>query len=311
MDDGAVEMRHLEFFVAVADELSFTRAAERVQAVQSTVSAGIRALEREVGSALFDRSTRHVSLTPTGQALLGQARTAVAAVQEMRAVGARSRGRVRGTLRIGMITNLESLGLPAVVGEFHRTHPDVELSLRTSPRGSTGLLDDVRRGRADVAFCGLPVTELVGVHVQVLRRQPFLALLPPGHALEGADRVSVRDLLDDDFVEMPKGFGNRRIVDDWLAEHALTRRVTMEVPDLTTVPDYVAAGLGVAVVPAQAAQPAQPAQPAHLGAAATVVPLVEPLVWELSVIAREHGRSPAVDAMLAHLLRRLPVGEIA
>ncbi|WP_323097804.1 LysR family transcriptional regulator [Intrasporangium sp. YIM S08009] len=301
-----METRHLEFFVAVADELSFTRAAERVQAVQSTVSAGIRALEREVGSALFDRSTRHVSLTPTGRALLAQARTAVAAVEEMREVGARSRGQVRGTLRIGMITNLESLGLPAVVGEFHRAYPDVELSLRTSPRGSTGLLDDVRRGRSDVAFCGLAVAELVGVHVRVLRRQPFVALLPPGHSLEGADRVSVRDLLGDDFVEMPKGFGNRRIVDDWLAEQALTRRVTMEVPDLTTVPDYVSAGLGVAVVPAQAAPPA-PA--AHTGTAPTIVPLVEPLVWELSVIAREQGRSPAVDALLEHLGRRLPGGE--
>jgi DNA-binding transcriptional LysR family regulator len=301
MDDGYVETRHLEFFVAVADELSFTRAAEQVRAVQSTVSAGVRALEREVGAPLFDRSTRQVSLTPTGRALLPQARAAVAAVQQMRDVGARSEGRVRGTLRLGMITNLESLGLPAVVGDFHRTHPDVELSLRTSPRGSTGLLDDVRRGRTDVAFCGLPVSELGGVLVRVLRRQPFVALLPPGHPLEASDRVSVRDLLGDDFVEMPKGFGNRRIVDDWLADHGLARRVTMEVPDLSTVPDYVEAGLGVAVVPAQAA-------PA--GRAATVptaMPLVEPLVWELTVIAREHGRSPAVDALLAHLARRLPV----
>lgn len=300
MDDGCVETRHLEFFVTVADELSFTRAAEQVRAVQSTVSAGVRALEREVGAPLFDRSTRQVSLTPTGRALLPQARAAVAAVQQMRDVGARSKGRVRGTLRLGMITNLESLGLPAVVGEFHRAHPDVELSLRTSPRGSTGLLDDVRRGRADVAFCGLPVSELGGVLVRVLRRQPFVALLPPGHRLEGSDRVSVGDLLGDDFVEMPKGFGNRRIVDDWLADHALTRRVTMEVPDLSTVPDYVLAGLGVAVVPAQAA-------PAGRAVSVpTAIPLVEPLVWDLTVIAREHGRSPAVDALLAHLARRLP-----
>jgi DNA-binding transcriptional LysR family regulator len=248
-----------------------------------------------------------VSLTPTGRALLPQARTAVAAVQQMRDAGALSRGRVRGTLRLGMITNLESLGLPAVVGEFHRTHPDVELSLRTSPRGSTGLLDDVRRGRTDVAFCGLPVSELGGVLVRVLRRQPFVALLPPGHRFEGSDRVSVGDLVDDDFVEMPKGFGNRRIVDDWLADHALTRRVTMEVPDLTTVPDYVAAGLGVAVVPAQAAPAGRGAVAGQEVVGPIAVPLVEPLVWELSVIARKDGRSPAVDALLAHLARRLPV----
>jgi DNA-binding transcriptional LysR family regulator len=292
MNDGVMDTRHLEFFVAVADELSFTRAAVRVQAVQSTVSSGISSLEREVGAPLFVRSTRHVALSPAGRALLPQARAAVEAVTQMRHLGARAGGRVHGTIRIGMLTNLESLGLPGVLGDFHRQHPDVDLSMRTSPRGSTGLVDDVRRSRLDVAFCGLALDDLVGVHAQLLRRQPFVAVLPPGHPSTGEDAVEVEQLLDEDFIEMPVGFGTRKAVDDWLREAGLRRRVTIEVPDLSTVPAYVAAGLGVALVPEQTARDA---------AGVAVVPLARRPVWDLSVIARRGARAPAVDALLGHL----------
>src|SRR6478735_4100700 len=284
VNDESVDTRHLEYFVAVAEELSFTQAAERLQAVQSTVSSGVAVLEREVGTALFIRSTRHVALTRAGSDLLPRARTALEAVGEMRRLGARATGTVTGSLRVGMLTNLESLGLPAVFGAFHRTNPGVELSMRTSPRGSTGLVDDVRRSRVDVAFCGLALEDLTGVHVQVLRRQAFVVLLPTGHALSAHASVRFDQLLDDDFVEMPVGFGNRKVVDDWLRAAGMRRRVTLEVPDLSTVPAYVAAGGGV-----------------------VVVPLVEHPVWELSVIARREGRSPAVDALLAHLARHLPL----
>ncbi|MCU1538396.1 MAG: hypothetical protein JWP82_2747 [Humibacillus sp.] len=287
-----MDTRHLEFFVAVADELSFTRAADRVQAVQSTVSSGIGSLEREVGAPLFVRSTRSVALTPAGRALLPQARTALEALAQMRRLGARASGRVHGRIRVGMLTNLESLDLPTALGDFHHEHPAVDLSMRTSPRGSTGLVDDVRRARLDVAFCGLALDDLVGVHAQLLRRQPFVAVLPARHPLAGEALVDVQDLLDEDFVEMPVGFGTRKAVDDWLREAGLRRRVTIEVPDLGSIPAYVAAGLGVALVPEQTA----------LGAVGVaVVPLDRRPVWDLSVIARVGDRGPAVDALLGHL----------
>ncbi|MEW1954575.1 LysR family transcriptional regulator [Terrabacter sp. NPDC080008] len=303
-----MDTRHLEYFVAVAEELSFTRAAERLQAVQSTVSSGVAVLEREVGTALFIRSTRHVALTRAGSELLPQARTVLEVVDRMRSAGARATGRVTGSLRVGLLTNLESLGLPAVFGAFHRQHPGVELSMRTSPRGSTGLVDDVRRSRVDVAFCGLASEELSGLHSRVLRRQPFVALLPPGHPLVGQESLRLADLVGDDFVDMPAGFGNRKILDDWLRDSSLRRRVTLEVPDLSAVPAYVAAGLGVAVVPEQTAAsvPAAGTPSVGDGAGAVVVPLADRLVWDLSVIARSEGRSPAVDALLAHLARHLP-----
>lgn len=297
MNTGEMDTRHLEFFVAVADELSFTRAADRVQAVQSTVSAGIGALERQTGARLFERSTRQVSLTPAGRELLPRARAALEAVAEMYHLGALADGQVRGRLRVGLLTNLESLELPTLFGRFHRHHPGVELVMRTSPRGSTGLVDDVRRSRVDVAFCGLAVADLVGVHHLLLRRQPFVAVLPDGHPHAGDAVVSFADLLDDDFVEMPTGFGTRTVADDWLRAAGMRRRVTIEVPDLSTVPAYVAAGLGVAVVPVQTVAGAP---------GVTAVPLAEPLVWELSVIARLQARSPAVDALLRELARRLP-----
>src|SRR3954453_24093852 len=111
MHDGVVDTRHLEYFVAVAEELSFTRAAERLQAVQSTVSSGVAALEREVGTALFIRSIRHVALARAGSDVPRRARTALEAVEQMRIVGSRTTGAVTGSVRVGMLTDLESLGL--------------------------------------------------------------------------------------------------------------------------------------------------------------------------------------------------------
>lgn len=305
MDDDPVEARHLEFFVAVAEELSFTRAAERVHAVQSTVSAGVQALEREIGASLFTRSTRQVTMTSAGRELLPQARAALEAMSQMRAIGSRSRGHVQGAVRVGIISHLESLELPRVLGGFHEAFPMVELSLHTSAKGSSGLLAEIRRGTTDVAFCGLPQTQLAGLFSQLLSRQRFVALLPARHPLAGRARVSLAKLLDDDFVELPMGFGTRHVVDDWLSEKGLHRRVTTEVPDLAMVPDFVAAGFGVAVTPATTDGAASRAR--HPGGeAVAVVPLTEPLVWDLCVIAREHGRSRAVDAVLEHLALNLP-----
>ncbi|MEV4312059.1 LysR family transcriptional regulator [Actinocrispum sp. NPDC049592] len=244
-----METRQLEYFVAVAEELSFTRAAQRLYAVQSTVSAAIKSLEAEVGATLFDRSTRRVTLTPAGQAFLVEARAmldafarAVAAVQDT-ATG------LRGSLRIGTMTGMNVFDLPAVLGVFHQRHPLVDIHVTVSTSGSTGLAEDLRHGRLDIALLGLPETDLTGFTTRPLARRPYLVLLPAEHPLAGRAEIDLHDLIDESFVDTPAGFGNRIVVDRAFERFGVRRRVSVEVDSLFAIPSYVRTGLGVAVTP--------------------------------------------------------------
>ncbi len=244
-----METRQLEYFVAVAEELSFTRAAQRLYAVQSTVSAAIKSLEAEVGATLFDRSTRRVTLTPAGQAFLIEARAmldafarAVLAVQDT-ATG------LRGSLRIGTMTGMNVFDLPAVLGVFHQRHPLVDIHVTVSTSGSTGLAEDLRHGRLDIALLGLPETDLAGFTTRPLARRPDLVLLPAEHPLAGHTEIDLHDLIDESFVDTPAGFGNRIVVDRAFERFGVRRRVSVEVDSLFAIPSYVRTGLGVAVTP--------------------------------------------------------------
>ena len=282
-----MDTRQLEYFVAVAEELNFTRAAARMFAVQSTVSAGIRALERDLGAALFVRSTKSVALSPAGELLLPEARLALEAFDRVRS--AVSTGGIRGRLRVGIFTSVGFVDLPALFGEFHELHPLVDLQLGASASGSTGLADDVRRGRVDVAFMGLPPRDLVGLEVLTLAETRFVAVLPDAHPLAARASVTMRDLADERFVDSPAGFGNRVVIERAFAEAGITRAVTTVVSDLTEIPRFVAAELGIAVVP-EVTLTCPPGTVA--------VPLVDPVVeWQLSVISRP-DQSPAVAALL-------------
>lgn len=290
--DNHVDTRQLEYFVAVADELNFTRAADRVFAAQSTVSAGVRSLERELGGALFERDRHRVRLTSLGRQMLDAARTTLEATERMRLL-ADSSGGLRGEVRVGIFTNLTTIDLPGIMGEFHARHPLVDLRLGPSPSGSTGLARDVRLGRIDVAFLGLPgrVPDLL---YRDLAISPFVAVLPEAHPLAGADAVSVTDLAADRWVDAREGFGNRVTLDRALDTLGIVRRVSTELSDLGEIPRFVAARLGVAVMPQLTVLPA---------AGAVVVPLVERIDWVLSAVSRTRP-SAAAAAMLELLGER-------
>ncbi|WP_033289573.1 LysR family transcriptional regulator [Amycolatopsis jejuensis] len=244
-----METRQLEYFVRVAEELSFTRAAQRLFATQSTVSATIRTLETELGVTLFDRSTRRVALSPAGAEFLPEAKAALEAVERARAVVQEASAGLRGSLRIGTLTSIEAFDIPQLLGAFHQRHPLVDLHLTVSLTGSTGLADDVRQGRLDVALLGLPPSELAGLEATPLASAPYYAVLPSAHPLAGRASIRLPDLDGERFVDCPRGFGNRLAVDRAFAELGISRRVTIELADVRTIPDYVAAGLGVAIAP--------------------------------------------------------------
>jgi len=244
-----MDTRQLEYFVAVAEELNFTRAALRLFAAQSTVPAGIRSLEQELGAILFDRSTKVVSLTAAGTALMPEAREAIEALDRVRSSVALSAEGIRGRLRIGTFIALDAVRLPQALGEFHERHPLVDLQLIASPSGSTGLTDEVRHGRADVAFIGLPLHDLTVFDVLELARSPFVALLPVAHPLASKRAVELVDLVAERWIDSPLGYASRIIFDRALAESGLSRVISAQVADPGEIPKLVAAGLGVAAIP--------------------------------------------------------------
>ncbi|WP_037355276.1 LysR family transcriptional regulator [Amycolatopsis orientalis] len=247
-----MDTRQLEYFVAVAEELSFTRAAQRLFATQSTVSATIRALETDLGATLFDRSTRRVALSTAGMLFLPEAKAALESVERAREVVQQASAGLRGSLRIGTLTSMTAFDLPVLLGAFHRKHPLVDLHLTVSVTGSSGLADDVRHGRLDVALLGLSRAELGGLDATLLASVPYYAVLPASHPLAGHESVALPELDGELFVDCPRGFGNRIAVDREFAALGLSRRVAVEVADMRTVPRYVAAELGVAVLPGTA-----------------------------------------------------------
>jgi DNA-binding transcriptional LysR family regulator len=239
----------LEYFVAVAEELSFTRAAQRLFTVQSTVSAAIRALESDLKTTLFDRSTRRVALSPAGQALLPEAKAALEALDRARSVVEEASAGLRGSIRIGTMSRLGLVDLAELLGAFYQRYPLVDVHVTTSPTGSSGLADDVRHGRLDLALVGLGRQDLPGLETHELAAVPFVVLVPSNHRLAPGTGIKLKDLAGERFVDMLPGFGNRTMVDRAFDNAGQPRRVQVEVPDLSTVPDYVRAGLGVAVVP--------------------------------------------------------------
>ncbi|WP_329138811.1 LysR substrate-binding domain-containing protein [Streptomyces sp. NBC_01476] len=244
-----MELRQLEYFVAVAEELNFTRAAERLHVVQSGVSATLKALERELGVPLLDRSSRRVALTDAGAALLPKARAALDAVEDARDAVGEVAGGLRGTLRIGTLTSIAVIDLPALLGRYHRLHPRVALRLTAAPSGSGGLAAALAEGALDLAFVSLPGQPPAGVRLRELASAPMDLVVPAGHRLAERTSVALTELAGEWFVDFPAGYGNRTVTDRAFAAAGLDRQVAIEITDIATAAAFVRQGLGIALLP--------------------------------------------------------------
>jgi DNA-binding transcriptional LysR family regulator len=241
-----VELRHLEYFVAVAEEEHFTRAAERLHVAQSGLSASIRALERELGAPLFVRSTRRVGLTEAGRALLAEARRTLASVAAARNAVAAVQGLLRGTVCIGTEQCLGVIDLPAVLARFRAVHPGVEIRLRQA--GSAGLVEEIREGAMDLAFVAAPRAP-AGVALTPLASEPMMLVCHPDHPFTAHETVEWCHLEDETFVDFHTDWGARQVTDRAFGASGLQRRVALEVNDVHSLLDLVAQDLGVALVP--------------------------------------------------------------
>jgi len=247
-----MELRHLEVFVAVAEELSFTRASSRLHLVQSGVSSAIKALERDLGANLFDRDRHRVLLTDAGQVLLPEARATLAAAQAARDAVSAAQGGLRGTVTVGTMLSTGPLDMAGLLGRFHRTHPGVTVRLRLSASGSAGLARELLEGRLDLALVSLPDLVPAGLTLRPVTAEPLIAVGYPGHPL--ADRpATLAQVAGEPFIDFPLGWGNRAVADRAFAAAGLDREVPFEAADFTAVISLVRGGLGVAFLPASVA----------------------------------------------------------
>jgi DNA-binding transcriptional LysR family regulator len=299
----AMDLRQLEYFVTVAAEQNFTRAAARLHIVQSGLSAAIRALEQELGAALFIRTTRRVEVTPTGRAFLAEANRVLAAAAAARQVVDDMRGMQRGTLSIGMIQGLAPLlNIADLLGRFSAACPHVEIRLTTG--GSAPLIEGVRAGELDVAFTQFVGSTPPGVSAWMLACEPLVAVCRQGHWLTDRKQVALPDLIEEPFVDLHPDWGTRQLIDQSFDASRLARRTAFEVNDLPTQLDLVEHGLGIALVPAAVIDEYLITNSAR---AVSVVELAEPeICWELAAVFAHDGKhepSNAVTELLLTLLQ--------
>ncbi|MEB3365909.1 LysR family transcriptional regulator [Saccharopolyspora mangrovi] len=238
-----MDLRQLEYFVAVAEERNFTRAAQRVHISQSGVSAQIRRLEKELGAELFDRSARSAELTAAGKAALEHARDVLAAAGAVGQAVGEITGLLRGSLSVGMVIGCTVTPLFDALAGFHRAHPGVELSLRED--NSDRLVPDVRSGALDMALIGTE-SEPEDLNSLTILSEPLVAAVPTGHELSG--RVSLEDLAAHPVICMPPGTGLRAVFDRACAERGVDPVIALQASAAGAIADLALRGLGVAVL---------------------------------------------------------------
>jgi len=245
-DNDWVELRQLEYFLAVAENLSFTRAAKRLHVVQSGVSATIKALERELGAELFVRGPAGVALTPAGRELAPHARTTIDAARAAKDAVAATRGAIRGTVTLGTLTSINVIDLPALLADLYARHPGVLVQLRSARAGSAGLLRQLRDGDLDVALVVLPDGPPADLHTRLVAAFQLLLVVPVSHPLAGRESVPMGELAGMSFVDGPPGYGNRAVVDRAFAAAEVQRTIALEVADIGTTATHIRNGLGIA-----------------------------------------------------------------
>lgn len=286
----SVELRHLRAFVAVAEERHFGRAADRLHMAQPPLSQQIRRLEAELQVTLFHRTTRRVELAPAGEVLLQRARKLLqdadsAAEDTQRA----SRGEV-GRLALGFTGSATYALLPKLATALRAQLPGVELDLRgelLTPAQVEGL----EARTLDLGLLRPPVRR-AGLTVEVVLTEPLVAVLPANHKLAQQDHIPVERLRDEPFIAYPSHFRSvlHDAVEETCAKHGFKPVVALEVSETATLVSFVAAGIGVSLVPQTVTR--------FMVAGAVYRPLTEPTHVELALAHRTDDDAPVLTRAL-------------
>lgn len=246
-----MELRQLEYFVAVASEMNFSRAAQRVHVVQSALSMSIGKLEKELGIELFDRSKQQIKITPAGELFREHARQVIHTARLAKDSISDYRGALSGTVALGCLVTFGKLDVPQILGEFHRNYPFVQIRLRQSPTGSMTYLSAIADGSLDLALVSAPSSFPTGIEMQLLSEEPMLFVCRPDHDLARRDSVGFAELAGEDLIAFPSEYGLQRIVEEAFAAAGVTPHKPYEASvDYWVGANLVRHGLGSMFMPA-------------------------------------------------------------
>jgi DNA-binding transcriptional LysR family regulator len=292
-----MELRQVEYFVAVAAELNFSRAAQRIHVVQSALSASVGRLEKELGVLLFDRSKRQIALTAAGEVFLQHAREVIHTAQRAQSSVKDYRDQVTGTVTLGTLMSWGTLNLAAALEEFRRLNPLVTVRLRQSPAGSAGHLDAIANGQMDLALVSITSSPSRLVALQELTHEPMVFVCESSHALAHRRRVQLAELAGQDFIHFPRGWGIRQRLDAGFAAAGVHPTSAYEVADYAIAGELIRHRLAATVLPISAANRFPDLR---------TVPLNPPLTWTLSLAsAPSQTANRAINALVDTIIRHV------
>lgn len=245
-----MDLRHLRYFVAVAEERHFTKAADRLGIKQPPLSVQIRQLEREMGTPLFRRLTRGAELTEAGTLLLHEARGILEQVERTKAnVQSRARGET-GRIRVGFAgATYFQPHIPGLIQAYRKRYPDVLLTPEQS--NTPNLIEALRNGTLDIAFVRPPLSDGEGITLQSLVEEPMRIVLPSYHRHAGSGAQSLATLAQETFILFPRAIGPG-LYDSIISScqrSGFSPTLGQEAPQISSIVHLVAAGFGVSVVP--------------------------------------------------------------
>jgi DNA-binding transcriptional LysR family regulator len=290
-----LNVARLKVLKEVAYRGSLSSAAEALSYTQSAISQQIAALEREAGTVLVERSARGVRLTDAGRALVEHADVILARIDDAEQELAAIAGLRGGRLRLATFQSAGSTIVPVALGEFHRRHPEVELTVTLEEQDARGTLAS---GDADLAIVmDFPHTPLLApdLELSLLLEDPYDVIVPASHPLAVREEISLSELADERFVVHPYGMGCREGTVAACRAHGYEPKVAIECDENDQVQAFVAAGLGVGVYPRLALRPLRPG--VEVRPVAGEAPTRR--IWVATMA--EGYRSPATEAMIAIL----------
>lgn len=246
-----MELRQLEYFIAVASEMNFSRAAQRVHVVQSALSTSVGKLENELGVELFDRSKQQIRMTPAGELFREHARRVIQAARLAKDSMSDYRGELTGTVELGSLISFGVLDVPRVLGDFHRAYPFVRIKLRQSQTGSNTYLSAIADGSLDLALVSAPDRFPARIEMRLLSEEPMMYVCRSDHHLAQRDYVSITELAAEELIGFPAEYGLRRLVEDAFTAAGVASQTPYEVAAAYSIAaDLVRSGLGTIFMPA-------------------------------------------------------------
>lgn len=243
-----IELRQFRQFIAVAEELSFRRAAERLNMAQPPLTATIKRIEDEVGAVLIERTNRIERLTEAGRVFLDEARKTVNQAERAMLAAQRAGAGLTGTLRVTFVASAAREILPSILLRFREHYPAVKLELREAM--TTQQLASLANNDSDLGFVIPPLQDAENLKIEVVARNRLVAALPEGHPLTKADQITLADMSHESWILFAarQGPGLHRIIHTACARAGFSPRIGQEAPQMDTIANLVAGGMGVALV---------------------------------------------------------------